>query len=296
VTGPPSLFVIGHGTRDGAGVAEFRQFLTVVQTAAPELHVAGGFIELAEPDLDTALDSLVDAGGAAHGVVAVPLVLLGAGHMKDDGPAALARARERHPSVSIVYGRELGVHPTVLALAETRIREAMAGSDTATHAAVLVGRGSTDPDANSDLFKACRLVWDRRDLGLVEAAFVSLAPPAVAEAMERCRRLGATTISVVPYFLFAGVLPDRIAAEARAWAAEHPDVDVRIGRHFGPVPELAQLVVDRYDEARRGEGRASCDCCTYRVPLPGYEGRTGRPLVVHRHHHHDPAHSHSHSQ
>jgi cobalt/nickel transport system ATP-binding protein len=295
VTEHPSLFVIGHGTRDAAGVAEFRQFTAVVQKAAPHLRVAGGFIELAEPDLDTALDSLV-ADGSGAGVVAVPLVLLGAGHMKDDGPAALARARERHPSVSMVYGRELGVHPTVLALAEARIREAMAGADVAAHAAVLVGRGSTDPDANSDLFKACRLVWDRRRLGLVEPAFISLAPPGVAEAMDRCHRLGATTISVVPYFLFAGVLPDRIATEAGAWATDHPDVDVRVGRHLGPVLELARLVIERYDEARRGEGRTNCDCCTYRVPLPGYEGRAGRPLVVHRHHHHDHAPSHWPSQ
>jgi cobalt/nickel transport system ATP-binding protein len=215
----------------------------------------------------------------------VPLVLLGAGHLKNDGPAALARARHRHPGLGVVYGRDLGIHPTVLALAEGRAREAMDGASPKHHASVLVGRGSSDPDANSDLYKASRLLWDRRGLGLVEPAFVSLAPPGVPDAMDRCRRLGATSISVVPYFLFAGVLPDRIERQARAWAAAHPDVDVRIGRHFGPVPELARLVVDRYEEARRGDARMNCDCCVYRAPLPGYETQAGRPLVVHGHDH-----------
>ena len=178
----PALFIVGHGTRDAAGVAEFHRFVDVVRAEAGDLHVRGGFIELAEPDLDTAIDDLVGSGAAEAGVVAVPLVLLGAGHMKNDGPGALARARRRHPGVPMTYGRELGVHPTVLALAEARAREAMAATAPADHAVVLVGRGSSDPDANSDLYKACRLVWDHRQLGLVEPAFISLAPPGVSEA------------------------------------------------------------------------------------------------------------------
>jgi sirohydrochlorin ferrochelatase len=288
----PALFVVGHGTRDDAGVAEFRALLDVTRAEAPHLRVHGGFIELAEPNLDTAIDELVAAGDGAHGVVAVPLVLLGAGHMKNDGPAALARARQRHPDIAMLYGRELGVHPTVLALAEGRAREAMNGTSPTTHATILVGRGSSDPDANSDLHKAARLVWDQRGLGLVEPAFVSLASPSVAEAMDRCRRLGATAVTVIPYFLFAGVLPDRIGTEARAWADAHPGIDVRVGRHFGPVPELARLVLERYEEARRGNARMNCDCCAYRTPLPGYEARVGQPLVVqHQHGHvHDHVH------
>jgi cobalt/nickel transport system ATP-binding protein len=282
----PALFVIGHGTRDDAGVSEFRRFLDVVRSRASHLAVTGGFIELAEPDLDTALDELVATGAASHGVVAVPLVLLGAGHLKNDGPAALARARPRHPGVPMVYGRDLGIHPTALALAEARTREAMNGRDTANHAVVLVGRGSTEPDANSDLHKVSRLLWDRRGMGMVEPAFISLAPPAVSEALDRCRKLGATAVTVVPYFLFAGVLPERISREATAWAEAHPDIEVRVARHFGPVPELADLVLDRYDEARRGDARMNCDYCSYRTPLPGYEHRVGQPLVVHSHDHH----------
>src|SRR4051812_11364590 len=144
------------------------------------MRIGCGFIELAEPDLDTAIDDLV-AGGADR-VVAVPLVLLGAGHLKNDGPAALARARVRHPGVRFSYGRDLGIHPSVLDVASERIAETVAAPPDAAAsewALVIVSRGSSDPDANADLFKVARLLWEAGGLTTVEPAFVSLAPPAV---------------------------------------------------------------------------------------------------------------------
>jgi cobalt/nickel transport system ATP-binding protein len=269
----------------------------VLRREAPWLEVGCGFIELAEPDLDTAIDRLV-AGGATS-VVAVPLVLLGAGHLKSDGPAALHRGRRRHPHVRFAYGRDLGIHPLVLEVAEQRIRETLGEEDPADWAVVTVSRGSTDPDANADLHKVARLLWDSRGTAMVEPAFVSLAPPSVPEALERCRRLGARRIAVVPYFLFTGVLVERIGAQAAAWAAEHPDVVVRVGPYLGPDPRIARLVLDRYHEADAGEARMNCDCCIYRVPLPGYEHRVGAPIPSGPHDHgdhdhgdhgHDPVH------
>ncbi len=138
---------------------------------------------------------------------------------------------------------------------------------------VVVSRGSSDPDANADLYKVARLLWDAQAVGWVEPAFVSLAPPSVADALERCRRLGATRIAVVPYFLFTGVLVDRIADQAQAWAAAHPGVEVRVGSELGPDPRLARLVLERYREALDGDVRMNCDLCTYRVALPGHQHR-----------------------
>ena len=171
--------------------------------------------------------------------------------------------------VRFEYGRALGIHPLVLGLAEDRIRAAVGADDPGELGVVLVGRGSSDPDANADLYKVGRLLQDSRGLGLVEPAFISLAPPSVPEALERCRRLGATTIAVVPYFLFTGVLVDRIHDQADAWAADHPDVEVRHGAHLGSDARLAQLVLERHQEAIEGEARMNCDCCVYRIAIPG---------------------------
>lgn len=271
----PALLIVGHGSRSAAGVAEYWDLARVVTEAAGAgLDVGCGFIELAAPDLDTAVDELVDRG--ATSVVAVPLVLLGAGHMKDDGPAALHRARHRHSGVRFAYGRHLGLHPLVLAVAEDRIREAVGDGDPGATAVVVVGRGSSDPDANADLYKVARLLWDSRGLALVEPAFVSLARPSVPDALERCRLLGATRIVVVPYFLFTGILVDRIGDQVAAWRSDHPEVDARPGPHLGPDPRIAALVLERYREALAGDAHMNCDLCVYRHPLPGYE---------HRHHH-----------
>ena len=270
----PPLLLVGHGSRSAAGVAEYWELARVVADAAPELDVGCGFIELAAPDLDTAIDRLVERGAAS--VVAVPLVLLGAGHLKDDGPAALHRGRHRHPGVRFAYARHLGLHPSVLAVAEDRIRAAVGEGDPARTAVVVVGRGSSDPDANADLYKVARLLWDSRGLALVEPAFVSLAPPDVPAALERCRLLGAAEIVVVPYFLFTGILVDRITRQVGAWAGANPTVPVRAGPHLGADPRVARLVLERYREALAGNAHMNCDLCVYRHPLPGYE---------HRHHH-----------
>src|SRR5205085_11702553 len=131
----------------------------------------------------------------------IPLVLLAAGHLKNDGPAALARARRRHPEIEFRMGRDLGIEPVVLDVAEERIRETIGGDDPADWGVVLVGRGSSDPDASSDLYKVARLLSDGRGLPIVEPAFAGVAHPDVASALERCRRLGARKIAVIPFLL-----------------------------------------------------------------------------------------------
>lgn len=285
MTACPALLVVGHGSRSAAGVAEYWRLAGLVAAQAPQLEVGCGFIELSHPDLDTAVDTLVATGAAS--VVATPLILLGAGHLKNDGPAALHRGRHRHPGIDFRYARDLGIHPLVLTVAEDRVREAVGSDDPATTAVVVVGRGSSDPDANADLYKVSRLLWDSRGLGLVEPAFISLAPPSVPAALDRCVRLGADRIAVLPYFLFTGVLVDRIRDETAAWARDHPHVDVRHGPHLGADPRIATLLLDRYREALAGDTRMNCDLCVFRTALPGYETRVGTPVGGGHHHHPD---------
>jgi energy-coupling factor transporter ATP-binding protein EcfA2/sirohydrochlorin ferrochelatase len=275
------LLLIGHGSRDPAAAKEFGAMVELVEARLAGRRVAGGFLELSDPPIDAAVDDLVAAG--ADDVVAVPYVLFGAGHLKDDGPAVLARARRRHPGVRFRLARDLGTHPAVLDVAEERARAVLArlpdGDDAGT-AVVLVGRGSTDPDACAEMVKFARLLGDGRGLGLVEAAFVSMTRPSVSEALDRCRRLGARRVAVVPLFLFPGVLVDRIGEQAAAFAAEHPDLTVAVGDPLGPHPRLADLVVERFGEPQTGDVRMNCDVCSYRVRLPGFEERVGTPLSL----------------
>jgi sirohydrochlorin cobaltochelatase len=270
------LLIAGHGTADAEGAAQFRQFVKRV-AGRVEVPVAGGFIELSPPPLTEAVAELVGEGGDR--LVTVPLMLVAAGHAKGDVPAALARERVRRPGLSTVYGRPLGPHPAVLALLRERLAEAGGGPDTTV---LLVGRGSTDPDANAEVAKVARLLAETTGVAGVEYAFVSLAPPDTTAGLERCHRLGARRIVVLPYFLFTGVLPRRVAEQARRWAG---DRDVAVADVLGDCDPLAGLVVERYHEALAGDIRMNCDTCVYRIALPGHDHRVGAAQTPHHHPH-----------
>ncbi|MFF7165489.1 sirohydrochlorin chelatase [Streptomyces sp. NPDC008086] len=253
-TPPPALLIAGHGTRDEAGAEAFREFVRELGRRHPELPVSGGFLALSSPPLGEAVAELVGRG--VRRFAAVPLMLVSAGHAKDDLPAALAHEKERHPGISYAYGRPLGPHPALLSVLERRLDEALGSAgrrpgDRAEVTVLLVGRGSTDPEANAEVHRAARLLWEGRGLGGVGTAFVSLAAPDVPSGLDRCVKLGARRIVVLPYFLFPGVLPDRVRDQTEGWAAAHPEVEVRSAGVLGPVPELLDLVMERYAEAVR---------------------------------------------
>ncbi|MEU1709982.1 sirohydrochlorin chelatase [Streptomyces sp. NPDC005706] len=305
-TPPPALLIAGHGTRDEAGAEAFRDFVRELGRRHPELPVAGGFIELSPPPLGEAVAELVERG--VRRFAAVPLMLVSAGHAKGDIPAALSREKERHPGISYTYGRPLGPHPALLNVLERRLEEALAGTsaERSDVTVLLVGRGSTDPDANAEVHKAARLLWEGRGYAGVEPAFVSLAAPDVPSGLDRCAKLGARRIVVLPYFLFTGILPDRVRRQTEEWAAARPELEVRSADVIGPEPELLDLVMERYAEAVKGDLRMNCDSCVYRIALPGFEDKVGLPQQPHFHpdddghhhghgHHHHGEHSHSHA-
>lgn len=287
----PPLLLVGHGTRDDEGVAEFERFVERLRGRLP-VDVAGGFIELSPPPLTEAVAELY--GHGHRRVAAVPMMLVAAGHGKGDVPGAMARELARHPGLSYAYGRPLGPHPALLTLLQERLDAAVRPAERADTMVLLVGRGSTDPDANAEICKVARLFWEGRGLGGVEPGFVSLAWPSVTEGLERCRLLGARRIVVLPYFLFPGLLPDRVAEQSRAYAAEHPELEVRNAQVIGDCDGLADLVAERYEEALAGDIRMNCDTCVYRIAMPGFEDRVGASQTPH-HHPDDPAHGHGHA-
>ena len=56
-----------------------------------------------------------------------------------------------------------------------RLDAVLDAAERAASTVVLVGRGSTDPDANAEHVKVARLLWEGSGLAGVEPAFVSLA-------------------------------------------------------------------------------------------------------------------------
>jgi sirohydrochlorin cobaltochelatase len=288
----PALLIVGHGSRDPRGAREFHGLVDLVRRRNPSLTVEGGFIELSRPPISECVDRLAEGG--TRNVAAVPLMLLAAGHAKDDIPATLVREKMGHPEMSFSYGRALGIRPELLELMDERISAVVLEEEKGETAILIVGRGSSDPDSNSDLSKIARLFYEGRPYPVVESAYVSMTPPDVAKGLDRCLKLGADHVVVFSYFLFTGVLEDRIRRQGEAFARANPGVEVRYAGYFGPDELVANLVVERYREAVEGDIRMNCDVCVHRVALPGFEEKVGAPATPHYHPYEPEHHQHGH--
>lgn len=263
---PEFTLMVGHGSRDDEGNQEFLQFLELVRKAAPERRFEACYLELADPDILTGIETCVRHG--ATRIVVVPVILLAAGHVKSEIPEFIDQARVRYPGIEFVYGRHLGLHPKILDLLEERFLET-AGSlekqDRDSLAIVLLGRGSSDPDANGDLYKMARLLWERTGVMTVETCYSGITAPRLVEGVERAIRLGASHVVVVPYFLFTGILIKRMLANLADLQSQHPDVSMRMAPYFGLHAHMVDIVLDRANEARSQRAFMNCDFCHYRL-------------------------------
>jgi sirohydrochlorin cobaltochelatase len=200
-------------------------------------------------------------------------MLLSAGHAKNDVPAVVAEARSRHPGIDIRLGAPLGVARELVGILGERI--VAAGG--AGLPLLVVARGSSDPDANSDACKAARLVGEWTGAPLVHTAFSGVTGPSVTDGTDLFRRLGTERLVVAWWFLCHGRLVERGRDQVAQAAGATEVLDVG---HLGPDPRLVPVVLERVAEAQRGQTRTNCDACAYRAPWPGLESRVGQPVGV----------------
>ncbi|MGH8907845.1 MAG: sirohydrochlorin chelatase [Egibacteraceae bacterium] len=267
----PALLLVAHGTRDPRGGQEM-DVLTGMLRERLGVPVAHAWLEdFAEPDVDTVVGVL--AGEGVERLVSLPLLTLGAGHAKTDVPTLVAEARAAYPAVTITHGRVLGLHPALFALAQGRVDAVSPREGRRDEVLVIAASGSSDPDANADLAKAARFLAEGTGHRWVEHCFAGVTWPAPDEVLRRVAAAGAKRVAIFSWSLLAGLLGQRVAE----LAASVSGVEIVDAGRFGPDPLLADVVIDRYREAIKGDIRANCDLCCYRVPLPGLERRVAAP-------------------
>jgi sirohydrochlorin ferrochelatase/(2Fe-2S) ferredoxin len=272
-----ALLILGHGSRDSAANAEFESLVNEFRSERPSLDVAHGYVELADPPLPIALQEL--ARRSDH-VMVMPLFLFAAGHVKNDLPLALHQARRDFPAVRFTAVKALGVHPSLVQIAFERARsvlEDLAESSPAAKktALIVVGRGSSDPDANGDFCKLVRLLAEGRDFTWVLPSFIGITSPLFEDAVELVVRSRPDRIVVVPYFLFAGRLIGKLSSQVDAFRARYPWVRVELAAHLGTDERLFTLIDERLREAVEGERPLPCDTCQYRLPVSGVADSVG---------------------
>jgi sirohydrochlorin cobaltochelatase len=295
--GGRALLLVGHGSRCLVSEAEMQTIGDRVAAAEPEVMVDVGFLEMTDPPAGVVLDDLVARG--ARDVVVLPLVLLGAGHAKNDVPAVVVEGRHRHPGVRLTFGSPLGVtRPLVSHLGEAVVARGGQGLPL-----LVVARGTSDPDANGEATKAARLVGEWTGAPIVLAGFTGVTGPSVPEVADMMARLGHERVAVAWWFLCHGKLIERGRRDLADFA-QRTGTEVLDAGHLGPQADLVPLIQERFAQAGAGAPVVNCDTCSYRAAWPGLEERVGQAVGVghshlakeHRHsggsHQHDGDHDH----
>lgn len=287
-----TILLVGHGSRAPGGNAEIEQFAQQWRTRHAGWRIEVCFIEFADVLLP---DGLARAATGARRVLVVPLILNAAGHVKMDIPQAIDAARAAHPGVAFAYAPHLTACDELLAVLRRLLRRAMLGLDAPdpqTTGVVLLGRGSSDRQANGEVAKMARWLWEETDHELVDIAFTGVTYPRLERAVQRQVQLGMTQIVVLPYYLFTGTLIERIDRQMQHLARQYPQVRFAHTPYFGFEKEVFAIVDARVADLQAGTPAAlmPCDGCKYRdiaVEL-GHGGHH------HHGHEHDHAHSHDH--
>ena len=152
------ILICGHGSRNKLAIQEFQELTKLIQQRYPNMIVEYGFLEFAKPSLTDALDKLRNY--SIKKIIAIPAMLFAAGHVKNDIPSLLMNYSS-NTDIEIIYGRELGINNLMVSAACERVKDVFKQDNSLKpeeSLLVVVGRGSSDPDANSNVSKITRMI------------------------------------------------------------------------------------------------------------------------------------------
>ncbi|HXV93891.1 MAG TPA: CbiX/SirB N-terminal domain-containing protein [Pseudonocardia sp.] len=232
---------VAHGSRDPRSAATVGELVDEVRRWAPDLDVRVSFLDLSAPRLPEVLDAVATDGHRR--AVVVPLLLGHAFHARVDVPGAVARAAARLPGLDIAVAPVLGGHPGLSAAALRRLSAVAGPLADPGLGVVLAAVGSSHAPANAAVAEVAEGWAGRFGWPAATAAFATATTPTVPEAIAAVRAAGARRVAVAQWILAPGLLPDRIARDARS-------AGVPVAGCLGPDAGVARAVLDRYDAAR----------------------------------------------
>jgi sirohydrochlorin cobaltochelatase len=282
------VMVCGHGSRSQAAVDQFAALVKQLSSHFDDWPVEYGYLEFSNPVIRDGLDRL--RGQGCDHILAIPGMLFAAMHAKNDIPSVLNAYANQH-GIKIEYGRDLGVDYKMIAAATSRVNDAITQADAdfgtvprADTCLVVIGRGSSDPDANSNISKISRLLMEQTGIGWSEAGYSGVTFPLVKPCLEHVAKLGYKRIIVFPYFLFTGVLIDRIYGFTDIVANAYPEIGFVKAGYLNDHPDVLATFAERAKEIFGGKNTMDCNMCKYREGVLGFELEVGLPQESHHHH------------
>ncbi len=277
------VMICGHGSRSQAAVDQFSVLAEKLPAYFPDdWLVEYGYLEFANPVIRDGLDKLREAG--CDKILAVPGMLFAAMHSKNDIPTVLNTYAAKH-GIDISYGRELGVDPKMIAAAGARIKDAVDQANATKHVAnedtclVVIGRGASDPDANGNVAKIARMLHEGMGFGWVETGYSGVTFPLVEPCLQHAAKLGYKRIIVFPYFLFTGILIDRIYGFTDQVAAEHTDIEFVKAGYLNDHAKVLETFAERVTEQMGANPPPNCGICGYREQVLAFDNGEHRHIT-----------------
>ncbi|SFI61869.1 sirohydrochlorin chelatase [Thermoflavimicrobium dichotomicum] len=243
-----AVLFVGHGSRVPEANEELLRFTRKVSEQLKTPIRETCFLEWESPDISQGIEVCIKKG--AKKITLLPIMLFSAGHMKVDIPMAISEAQRKHAHIQFEYEQPIGVDKGMLRILKRRLHavQPKPGNDTAV---LIVGRGSSDMDANSDLYKIARMFWEQTQVRWVEVAYYGVTYPRFEEGLERCLALGAKEIVVLPYLLFTGVLIKRMEENLKQFQAKNPTICCKMSRYLGADESLVHFFLERMQKKGR---------------------------------------------
>ena len=272
------VLLVGHGTRDSLGLAEFAKVVHEVENQIRPVPVQSAFLELATPTISGGIKQLIERD--VRHIVVSPLLLFAAGHAKQDIPAAMEAALQRHPGIEWRQADPLGCHPALLELSARRFAAAIAerpvdirhripspgdlrsakwlgrrpatarGPATARRSRlILVGRGSHDLEAIQETTRYVKLLAERVGIDEPQVAFLAMAEPRLGQLLADAAESKCDVVIVQPHLLFYGELLEDLQRQVGDWSTREPDKQWILTEHLGAEPEVVAAVIERYQTA-----------------------------------------------
>ncbi len=244
------ILLIGHGTRDSNGTSQFFQLTDVLAKLLSPTPVQAALLEFQEPNIHQGWKRLTEKG-VKH-IHAAPLLLFAAGHAKQDIPSELMECKRLEPGITFDQCRPISRHPAVLELAQNRLNSTLsqinAGMDRT--AVVMVGRGSYDPCAQTDMQVLTGLIKHRLQVKQTVTAFYAMANPRLPEMLRQLAEAKQfDAIVIQPHLLFEGRLYQAICKQVATAAKEHPGIQWKVSGYLGPDTLVAQAIAGRIRQA-----------------------------------------------
>ncbi|MEF8984311.1 MAG: sirohydrochlorin chelatase [Bacteroidales bacterium] len=246
-----AILLCGHGSRKKEGVEALVQLSEKMQKRYDEIKVDYGFLELSSPTYYDTIRKLYDQG--IRDIVAIPIFLFTGIHLNYEIPGLMKQYQNEMEGLKITLTSNIGINEELIQLAEKRIIEAEYAKygkslDHSNDILLTAAVGNSLPEANAEVAKLTRLIWEKINFGFSQYAFSSkLTFPSVAQTLQIIKNCAFGRIVVFPLLLFPSLHLDKIFMSVEEFRKENKK-EVVFAEPFGVDEFLIDILVRRHKE------------------------------------------------